>query len=156
MGQAAALAAAIGWGGCGLLREGFASEPSLECADPLVGPSFYYDKIVVEHIHEYLELNFYSTWPQRYLYVIDEEIGIREGGGGALNHRIMAGLKRNFPASFEGVVFNDDFISGTPGFWVKRNAAILWWQLRIEPNPLFVSEPAEGDMIHVQRRAPAP
>ncbi len=152
--QAATIAAAICWGGCGLLRDGLSSSPKGEYEDPLVG-SFYYDKIVVEHIHEYLGLNFYSTWPQRYVFAVDEEVGIREGGGGAANHRIMAGLKRNFPESFAGVVPSDEFLAGAPSFWVKRNLATLWWPLRIEADPLFASEPGAGQLVHVQRRATA-
>lgn len=153
--QTAAVAVAIFWGGCGLLRQGFALGPREEYEDPLVG-SHYYDKIVVEHVHGYLERNFYSPWPQRYLFVVDEEVGIKEGGGGALNHRIVAGLKRNFPESFSGVVSNAEFLAGFPNFWVEHNDAILWWKLRIEPNPLFSSEVVgSGKMIHVQCRAPA-
>jgi hypothetical protein len=113
-----------------------------------------YDKIVVEHIHEYLVLNFYSTWPQRYQFVVDEEVGIKEGGGGVANHRIMAALVRQFPESFAGVFSNQEFISLTPNFWLKRNSSARWWELRIKSNPLFVSVVGERNLIHVHRRAP--
>jgi hypothetical protein len=152
--QAAGVAAALCWGGFDLIRQRYNSEPKIEYEDILVGMP-YYDKIVVEHIHEYLRQNFYSTAPERYRFVVDEEVGVKEGGGGAANHQIMAGLKRNFPVSFAGVVANEEFLSTTPSFWVKRNAAMRWWSLRIEHNPLFSSEPGEGTLVHVQLRAPA-
>lgn len=143
---------AVCWSGWKFLRPVGEVEQYQEI---LVGDP-YYEKIVVEHIHEYLAQNFYSTQPERYLFVVDEEVGITEGGGGPLNHRIMAGLKRNFPQQFPGVVSNEEFAYGTTNFWVKRGGGLQWWSLRIEHSPSYLCDAGDGELIHVRRIAPVP
>ncbi len=150
--QATVIVVAIGWGGWALLQHGLKAKTENPSEDLLVD-TLGSERIVVEHLHEFLKRNFYSAQPYRYLFVVDHEVGLKEGGGGPLNHQIMAGLKRNFPKAFTGVISNEEFLSGTTSFWVKRSD-MLWWRFRIEHNPLFASEVGEDNLVHVERLAP--
>jgi hypothetical protein len=108
------------------------------------------EPVVIEHIHEFLKLLFYSWDPQRYVFVIDPEVGLAEGAGAA-NHGIMAALGRTIPEHFGGVKTTEEFLASAHGFWVKRGG-MHWYPMRIEHNPLFVVDRTEGDLlVHVRR-----
>jgi hypothetical protein len=144
--------AIFGWGGWVLLRRADASATETPPVDvPACDPRE--ERVVVEHIHEFMKLNFYSAHARRYVFVVDLEAGIEEGGGGPLNHQIMAALKRQFPEHFRGVVPTGEFLAGASGFWVKR-AGMKWWPMRVAHNPALVVDYdlVEGELIHVHRK----
>lgn len=150
--QALAVIASFGWGGWGLLRDARAIATEDPPADvPARDP--HGEPVVIEHIHEFMKLNFYSAHAPRYLFVVDPAVGIEEGGGGPLNHQIMAALKRQFPEHFKGVVPTGEFLAGASGFWVMR-AGMKWWPMRVAHNRALVVdyELVEGDLIHVHRK----
>jgi len=109
--------------------------------------------LVVEHIHDFLQWHFYSPQRSRYLFIIDVKAGIQEGGGGPLNHRIMAALKRRFPDQFAEAIPTGEFLATASDFSVRPSSGCQWLPLRLEHNPNFVIERMSDDLWHV-RRAP--
>jgi hypothetical protein len=150
--QAACVALFIGWSGWSVLdtalKEKAQHLPSrLPAAVPLSEP------VVVEYIHEFMALHFYSSESSRYFFALDPEAGLKAGGGGPANQQIMAGLKRQFPAEFTEVVPYQEFLDGNRSFWIKIYNR-EWWQPRINQNPALVSDAIIADkrLVHVSRR----
>jgi uncharacterized membrane protein len=110
------------------------------------------ERIVIENIHDFLEWRFYSREPSRLLFIVDLQVGVREGGGGPLNHRIMAALKRQFPDQFKEVMSTEEFLGSATSFWVRRRDS-RWSELRLQNNPAFVVAQIGNNLLHV-RRAP--
>lgn len=150
--QAAAIILFVGCCGWNLLEAARVEKVEklsygLSAALPLTEP------IVIEHIHDFMRLHFYSPEPQRYLFLIDPEAGIKAGGGGLANHQTMAALKRHFPDQFEEVMPSEVFLARATSFWIKTSPW-GWWQFRVLHNPAFVTDfmiPKLG-LVHVRRR----
>ena len=66
---------------------------------------------------------YFSHDPQRYVFVVDQEVGVAEGAGSA-NHKIMAAMGRQFP-EFAGVTDTEKFFASAQHFWVKPGAAAM-------------------------------
>jgi hypothetical protein len=150
--RTACVALFVGWSGWRVLDTAFSEKAQhlpnlLPAAVPLSEP------VVVEYIHEFMALHFYSSESSRYYFVVDPEAGLRAGGGGPANHQIMAGLKRQFPSEFTEVVPYREFLAGNRSFWVKIYNR-EWWQPRISDNPALVSDAIIADkrLVHVSRR----
>ena len=109
------------------------------------------EPVVVEHIHEFLRWHFYSPGSARFVFLLDPEVGRKEGGGGLLNHAIMAALKRNFPAQFKEVMPSEEFLRTASSFSVRPYEGFLWTPTRLEHNPAFSIERKSDDLLHVQR-----
>lgn len=110
------------------------------------------EPVVIEHIHEFLKVQFFSKDPNRYVFVLDPEVGLAEKGGGPLNHQMMAALARQFPERFHHVQTTDEFLASTQNFWVKRGGT-LWFPMRVEHNPKFIVDQVQenGNLLHVRR-----
>jgi hypothetical protein len=108
------------------------------------------EPIVIEHIHEFLSCHFYSPRKTRYRFLIDPEAG-KEEPGGPLNHRVMAALRRCFPAQFQEVMPSTEFLDGVSSFYVRHNE---WSVMRIESNPRFKIEKIHDTLLYVRRAAP--
>lgn len=110
------------------------------------------EPVVIEHIHEFLKVEFFSKDPHRYVFAVDPEVGLAERSGGPLNHQIMAALARQFPERFGGVKSTEAFLASATSFWVKRGGT-LWYSMRIEHNPHFSVDRTEenGNLLHVRR-----
>jgi hypothetical protein len=147
--QAIAVVACLGFSGWRTMREALLQGKASPPGD-LVASIPGNDRIVLEHIHEFLEWRFYSREPSRLFFIVDLEVGILEGGGGPLNHRIMAALKRQFPNHFKEVMSTDEFLGSTTSFWVRHRDS-LWSQLRLQNNPAFVVERMSDDLFRVHR-----
>jgi Dolichyl-phosphate-mannose-protein mannosyltransferase len=109
------------------------------------------ERVVVEHIHEFMRWHFYSPQRERYLFLVDPEVGRKEMGGGLLNHAIMAALKRQFPAQFPEVMPTEEFLRTASSFYVRPSAGFLWTPTRLENNPAFSIERQSENLLHVQR-----
>jgi uncharacterized membrane protein len=111
------------------------------------------EPVIVEWYNEFMTLHFYSPEPQRYLFLVDPEVGIKGPRGGNAIHQIMAALKRQFPDQFKEVKSSSDFLDGATSFWVKVHK-LEWWQVRVAHNPAFVSDSfiSSQRLIHVRRR----
>lgn len=142
----------VGWCGWSVVQAALATKVQ---AAPAVLPSTVPrgEPIVVEYIHEFMGLHFYSPESQRYLFVVDPQAGINAGAGEPANQQVMAALKRNFPDRFREVVFSEEFLASTTGFWVKVHTR-EWWQTRIANSPTFVCDRviASERLAHVTRR----
>jgi hypothetical protein len=147
--QAIAVVAFLGYGGSRAMREALL-QAKASPAEDIVASIPGHERIVIEHIHEFLEWRFYSRDPSRLFFIVDLEVGILEGGGGPLNHRIMAALKRQFPDQFKEVMSTDEFLGSTTSFWVRHRGS-LWSQLRLQNNPAFVVEPMSDNLFRVYR-----
>lgn len=110
------------------------------------------EPVVIEHIHEFLKVQFFSKDPNRYVFAVDPEVGLAERGGGPLNHQIMAALARQFPERFRRVQSTEEFLTSATSFWVKRGG-MLWYSMRVEHNPHFAVDQTEenGNLVHVHR-----
>ena len=108
------------------------------------------EPVVVEHIHEFMALNFYSPHPTRYRYLIDPDVALSEGGGGPLGQKIMAALKRQFPQYFPGVTTTEEFLSSTRTFLVRRGDG-NWFPTRIQDNPAFTASVQGPRTLRVTR-----
>ncbi len=106
------------------------------------------EPVVVEHIHEFLKMVYFSNDPRRYVFVADQEVGLAEGPGGSANHKIMAAMGRHFP-EFAGVKSTEDFYASAHRFWLKP--AGQWHTMRLAHNPEFVADPPEGGLLHFHR-----
>jgi len=150
--QAAGVILFIGWCGWNLLGAAHA-ENAQDMPARLPAAVTPREPVVVEDYHEFLTLHFYSPEPQRYLFLVDPEVGLRVGGGGPAVHQIMATLKRRFPDRFKEVLASGDFLAGATDFWVRVHK-LEWWQLRVEHNPDFatVSFISDRRLLHVRRR----
>ena len=146
--QAIVVLAFLGYSGWKMVGEALAVEKASPPEDILATIPGN-ERVVIEQIHEFLEWRFYSREPSRLFFVVDLPVGIRQGGGGPLNHRIMAALKRRFPDQFKEVMGTDEFLSSTPSFWVRHRDS-QWLQLRLEDNPAFVVERISDDLFHVR------
>lgn len=109
------------------------------------------EQIVLELIHEFLVWHFYSPQHARLVFVVDPEVGLKEMGGGPLNHAIMAALKRHFPAQFKEVMPTEEFFRTASSFCVRHNEGLLWTPTRLEHNPAFSIERRGENLLHVQR-----
>jgi len=111
------------------------------------------EPVVVEYIHEFMALHFYSPESPRYVFLVDHEAAIKAGGGVPANHQVMEALKRNFPDQFKEVIPSGEFLAGAQSFWVLIHN-LEWWPARIPHNPDFVSDAALPDqrLVHVVRR----
>ena len=107
--------------------------------------------LVVEHIHEFLQWHFYSAQPSRLLFVVDLKAGIEQGGGGPLNQRIMAALKRQFPDQFKEVIPSEEFLATASSFSVRPCGGCQWVPLRLERNRDFTIARVNDDLMHVSR-----
>ena len=85
----------------------------------VVGPR---EPVVVEFIHEFLKANFYRPDRKRLLFIVDPAVGLKEGGGGPLNHQIMAALRRRVPQRFANTVLTtSEFLPQARSFWISRS-----------------------------------
>ncbi len=150
-GQALIVVGLLAWGGWVMVRHARNAVTDPPWVDVPRDPGD--ELVVVEHIHWFMGMNFYSRHPERYVFLVDPEVGVAEGGGGPLNHQIMAALKRQFPAHFAGVRTTDEFLASNPSFWVDR-ADMKWWPMRIASNPNFVVDTAmtQWSTFHVHRK----
>jgi len=110
------------------------------------------EPVVIEHIHEFLKVQFFSKDPNRYVFALDPDVGLAERGGGPLNHQIMAALARQFPERFHRVETTEVLLASAQSFWVKRGG-MLWYSMRVEHNPHFTVDKVEdnGNLLHVRR-----
>ena len=150
--QILVVAVFIGHRGFTILQEASSADtPGQPGAPPAyVGEN---ERLVIEHIHVFLQWHFYAdpvdaSWM---VFIVDREVGIQQGGGGPLNHQIMAALRRQFPKHFKDTVdTTEEFLSREDSFWVLRGNR-QWTPMRIENNPDFIIDAREGDYLHVQR-----
>jgi uncharacterized membrane protein len=114
------------------------------------------EPIVLEHIHEFLSWHYYSPRKARYRFLVDPEVGSKEGGGNPLNHAIMGALRRRFPAQFQEVMPSAEFLEGASSFYVRDNPGYQWSVVRLGANPSFAIEqiPDHDNLLHVRRAAP--
>jgi hypothetical protein len=149
--QAAAVVLFVGWCSFGLIGAARA-ETAQDLPGRLPARVPVTEPVVVEYYYEFLELHFYSPEARRYLFLVDQAAGVEEGGGGPVNHQIMAALKRNFPDQFKEVVPVGDFLAGATSFWV-RTYRLEWWKFRMAHNRDFVADFAipERRLLHEQR-----
>jgi hypothetical protein len=112
------------------------------------------EPVIVEHIHEFLQILYFSHDPRRYVFLVDPEVGLTESAGGSANHRIMAALGRQFP-EFAGVKTTEDFFASARHFWFKPGG-LNWYPMRLAHNPQFVADPPEGGVLHFHRAEPPP
>lgn len=108
--------------------------------------------IVIEHIHQFLTLHYFGS-KDRYAYPTDLDIGVRIGGGGPLNHKIMAALHRQFPEEFAHVVPTDDYLRAHPTFYVAP-AGQLWFDVRVRGSGLYSVEQGPVGLVLVTRSPP--
>jgi hypothetical protein len=150
--QAACVALFVGWSGWSVLDTAF-KEKAQHLPSPLPAAVPLSEPVVVEYIHEFMALHFYSSESSRYYFALDPEAGLKAGGGGPANHQIMAALKRQFPSEFTEVVPYKEFLEDHRSFWIKIYNR-EWWRPRISQNPAFVSDAiiAEKRLVHVSRR----
>lgn len=112
------------------------------------------EPIVIEHIHEFLSWHFYSPRSARYRFLVDPEVGTKEAGGGSLNHAIMSGLRRRFPARFQGVMPTEEFFRGASSFYVRHIPGYQWYPMRLQSNRSFTVQEMPDNLLHVRRAAP--
>jgi hypothetical protein len=110
------------------------------------------EQIVIELIHEFLPWHFYSPQRARLVFLVDPEVGLKEGGGGPLNHAIMAALKQHFPDQFKEVMTTDEFLRTVSSFCVRHNPGLQWTPTRLENNQAFSIEQRAENLLHVQRK----
>jgi len=150
--QAVCVALFVGWSCWSSLDTAFSKEaqllPSrLPATVPLSEP------VVVEYIHEFMELHFYSSERRRYFFILDPEAALKAGRGEPANYMVMAALKRQFPDEFTEVVPYREFLEDNRSFWIKIYNR-EWWQTRLNNNPAFECDAMIADkrLVHVSRR----
>jgi hypothetical protein len=107
------------------------------------------EPVVIEHIHDFLNMVYYSNDPSRYRFAVDQEVGIAEGYGSA-NHKILAAMGRDFP-EFSGVTTTEALFRSAKSFWFLPRDGYLWRAMRLEHNPHFVADSTVGALIHYHR-----
>jgi hypothetical protein len=110
--------------------------------------------LVVEHIHTFLLLHFHGKHPERYAFVVDDEVGLKIGGGRLINHKIMAAFHRQFPREFPFVLTTSEYLGSRDEFDVLTDGQ-GWFQQRIKDNPAWQYR-AEGALMHVTRKKATP
>ncbi|HEV8547405.1 MAG TPA: glycosyltransferase family 39 protein [Polyangiaceae bacterium] len=105
------------------------------------------DPVVIEFIHDYLNMIYYSNDPGRYRFAVDHEVGIAEGWGSA-NHKILEAMGRDFP-EFSGVTTTEALFHSAKRFWFLPGGwGSLWYSMRLQHNPHFVADSSAGALTH--------
>jgi hypothetical protein len=149
--QAACVALFVGWSAWSVLDTAF-KEKAQHLPSPLPAAVPLSEPVVVEYIHEFMALHFYSSESRRYFFALDPEAALKAGKGEPANQQIMAGLKRQFPDEFGEVVPYREFLEKNRSFWIKIYGR-EWWQARINDNPDYICDAIIGDkrLVHVTR-----